>query len=62
VVRAYPYAEVFRMRLRLGVQAFLDGSGFAGLFGPLRRSSAPESYFRRDEDEDAEADHALRGG
>jgi hypothetical protein len=50
------------MRLRLGVQAFLDGFGFAGLFGPLRRPGAPESYFRRDEDEDAEGDDALRGG
>jgi hypothetical protein len=48
---AYPYVEVFRMRLRLFIQSFLDGFGFAGLFGPLRRPGAPESYFRRNDDE-----------
>jgi hypothetical protein len=26
-------------------------AGFAGLFGPLRRPGAPETYFRRNDDE-----------
>jgi hypothetical protein len=40
------------MQLSVLAQAFFDGFGFTGLFKPLRRPGAPESYFRRDEDAD----------
>jgi hypothetical protein len=61
-LRLAAYAEVFSMRLSVLIDAFLDGFGFTGLFGPLRRPGAPEYLFAQEEGSEDESDDALRGG
>jgi hypothetical protein len=42
---------ISQRRFRFLLESFFAGFGFTGLFTRWRRPGAPESYFRRDEDD-----------